>query len=224
MGSSRLPGKIMMKVGANPILDHVVSTLEKQFDKNCISIATTDNANDDIIEDYCKIRQLHFFRGSEQNVASRFKEILELYPDCSTFFRVCADGPLISTDTMLDSLKLISRNSFVTSMPNKGFPMGMNIELFNKDLFLNSYPLFHTPAHFEHVTRYFYESLTQYEVGLMETSIDNFNYDKLKFSVDTQEDLQFMTALFNEYPDINEKSANEKILCAMSFLSRQTIV
>jgi len=209
-----------MKVGANSILDHVVNTLEKQFDKNSISIATTDNANDDIVEEYCKSRSLHFFRGSEQNVASRFKEILELFPECSTFFRVCADGPLISTDTMLDSLQLIQRNSFVTSMPNKGFPMGMNIELFNKDLFLNSYPLFHAPAHFEHVTRYFYESITQYEVGLMKTSIDNFHYDRLKFSVDTQEDLRFMTAIFSEFPDINQKSANEKILCAMSFLSR----
>jgi len=221
MGSSRLPGKIMMKVGEKSILDHVVGSLGKKFDTSAITIATSDSEGDDVIQEYCENRGLDIFRGSESNVASRFKAILELYPECTSFFRVCADGPLISTDTMLEALELIKRKSIITSMPNKGFPMGMNIELFAKDLFLKSYPSFSNPGHFEHVTRYFYERLSEYEVGQIETNIDGFNYDSVKFSVDTKEDLDFISEIFKEYPDINEKSANEKIICAMRYIDSQ---
>ena len=219
MGSSRLPGKVMMKIGRRMLLDHVIDSLEKHFDLKTISIATSTGVSDDIIEEYANQRGLHVFRGSETHVASRYFEILQLFPECTSFFRVCADGPLISPDSMKKALDLLPHMEMVTSMPNKGYPMGMNIELISSEVFLLSYPSFSEDAHREHVTRYFYYHAEDYLMAYMGTSVENFHYDSMKFSVDTESDLQFMTQLFLEKPQINDLTADEKIVFVKSFLS-----
>ena len=54
MGSSRLPGKVMMDLCGHPVIEHVVNRLKKS---NCIDeiiIATSVNSNNQPIIDFCK--------------------------------------------------------------------------------------------------------------------------------------------------------------------------
>ena len=54
MGSSRLPGKIMLKTCGKTFLEHVIdrTAQSKTLDKTVI--VTSLNKDDDIIEDFCK--------------------------------------------------------------------------------------------------------------------------------------------------------------------------
>ena len=69
MGSTRLPGKILKKVDKDiPSLQYTINQLKfsKNIDK--IVIATTDLAEDDVIETFVKKQNLDCFRGNADNV------------------------------------------------------------------------------------------------------------------------------------------------------------
>src|ERR1043165_4577304 len=70
MTSSRLPGKILKEANGKPLLQHHIDRLKRTgFD---IVIATTTNATDDIVCRHSESNNIHYFRGSEDNVLSRF--------------------------------------------------------------------------------------------------------------------------------------------------------
>ena len=73
MGSSRLPGKVLMKVDSkNTILDSMINQLKysKLIDRTII--ATSKKMEDGVIEDFCKKNSLNYFRGNEKDVLDRY--------------------------------------------------------------------------------------------------------------------------------------------------------
>jgi len=193
------------------MLEIIIQSLVNRYDKNSIIVATTKNKIDNKIQKLCEDLSILYYRGEEENVASRFRTILNDDNSIKHFFRVCADGPLINLSGMEKSLKIIKNNDFVTSIPNKGFPMGANIELFKKHIFLNHYDFFYKKSHFEHVTRYFYEKIESFNHLFISTNNFSFNYNETKFSVDFKEDLDKMRKIFKNYPKINLLSVEEQI-------------
>ena len=75
MGSTRLPGKTMMKLDdSNTMLHYVVSQLgySKLLDK--IIVATTSLQEDDQIEKFCKDFGINCFRGNPKDLVDRYYE------------------------------------------------------------------------------------------------------------------------------------------------------
>ena len=69
MGSSRLPGKTLMKLNDELSTLHFVKnqlTFSKFIDE--IIVATTDLEEDDVIEEICKEMKVKCFRGSSNDV------------------------------------------------------------------------------------------------------------------------------------------------------------
>ena len=71
MSSTRLPGKVLLKVKNKTILDHLVKRIKLVNKINKIIIATTTNKNDQKIVNWCKKKKINYFRGSEKNVLER---------------------------------------------------------------------------------------------------------------------------------------------------------
>ena len=72
MGSSRLPGKVLKKLNDKTVLGHMIDRLKKSTIIDDIIICTTSNSEDDLIVNFCEKNQVKFYRGSENNVLSRF--------------------------------------------------------------------------------------------------------------------------------------------------------
>ena len=94
MGSKRLPGKVLMKIGKDNILNKLILSVKKVIGISDIIIATTLNREDNKIINYCKKNKINYFRGSTSNVASRFYKILTL-KDSKYFIRLNADSPFL---------------------------------------------------------------------------------------------------------------------------------
>ena len=71
MSSSRLYGKVLMKVNRKPLLLHLIDRIKKAKKIDKIIVATTTNPNDQKIVQFCKKNRIKFFRGSEDNVMER---------------------------------------------------------------------------------------------------------------------------------------------------------
>ena len=98
MGSSRLPGKVMMDLdGKNCLLDYVLNQLSysKLIDK--IIVATTKLQEDDIIVNHVQKRNLEVFRGSSNDLLDRYYQCAQKN-NLEHIVRITSDNPLVDPE------------------------------------------------------------------------------------------------------------------------------
>ena len=97
MGSSRLPGKMMMDLAGEPLLHWVLSRVKKAKLLDSIILATSDGAIDDQLVELAQKLNVPVFRGSETDVLGRFLEAANV-SKADHVVRVCGDNPLIAPE------------------------------------------------------------------------------------------------------------------------------
>ena len=90
MGSSRLPGKVLMKSCNKTLLSHLTERLSYSTLLNKIVVATSNLSQDNQIILNCKKDNIPFFRGSEKNVLERFTNAALNY-SADIIVRITAD-------------------------------------------------------------------------------------------------------------------------------------
>jgi spore coat polysaccharide biosynthesis protein SpsF len=200
MGSSRLPGKTMYEINGRPMIDYVLESLLTIFKKEQLIIVTSISSNNDPIRDYAFKNNISVYSGHEENVASRYFDVLNERNEISHMFRFCADTPLYDMSVVKKGLEVIGSSDVevVTSIPNKGFPMGCNVEIITREVFMKGYSQFSKPEHFEHVMGYFYENKEEFNVQFVSCDAKDYSYEKVKFSVDTEEDLSMIISVLKK--------------------------
>ena len=103
MGSSRLPGKVMMNVDdKNTLLYYVIQQLKfSKLAKNMMIATTTSEKDGDIVNFAIKMN-LNYFRGEMDNVLDRYYQCAKNF-SISTIVRISADDPLIDP-TVVDRI------------------------------------------------------------------------------------------------------------------------
>lgn len=96
MGSKRLPGKMFLPVNNKPMLLFMLDRLATVYNKNDLIVATSTNQLDDRIEDVCNENGYVCYRGSEENVFSRFRDLSQIYQDIDHFIRLTGDNPMVN--------------------------------------------------------------------------------------------------------------------------------
>ena len=94
MGSSRLPGKVLMDLEGGTVLARVVRRLERSRQISKVVVATTCEAADSAIVTECERLQSSCFRGSEHDVLDRYYQAAHENA-ADTVVRVTSDCPLI---------------------------------------------------------------------------------------------------------------------------------
>jgi len=94
MGSSRLPGKVLMPVAGKPLLWHILHRLGQCRTVETIAVATSTEARDDAIAQFCGDAGVICVRGPLHNVLERYRLAAER-TGAATLLRVTGDAPLI---------------------------------------------------------------------------------------------------------------------------------
>ncbi len=98
MGSTRLPGKVLMPITAQAnVLDWVIARVRQNRVIAKIILATTTLSQDDVLEAYAAAHELELCRGSEQDVLARYIGAGEEFA-LDALVRITADCPLIEPD------------------------------------------------------------------------------------------------------------------------------
>jgi spore coat polysaccharide biosynthesis protein SpsF len=193
MSSKRLPGKILKIVDGKPLLLFIVEKLVRCKNFTEFVIATSDHESDDPVESFCKKNNVSYYRGSLNDVASRFNEVSENY-QWDAFVRINGDSPLIDPYLIDKGVELFRQGKFdlVTNISPRTFPPGQSVEVVKTQTFKNVYSKITTDEDFEHVTKYFYKNPEKFDIVNFSS---NFNYGNIHFTVDTPEDFQQFSAI-----------------------------
>ena len=94
MGSSRLPGKVLMDVGGKPMLERVYDRVEQSHFVNKIVIASPNQLTDQPIWQLCRDKGWATSFGDEHDVLSRYWTAAQHYR-ADLIVRITSDCPLI---------------------------------------------------------------------------------------------------------------------------------
>ena len=197
MGSTRLPGKVMKLVdGKNPSLFHTINQLKscKTLDK--IIVATTNENEDDIIENYVKNIGIDVFRGSSDDVLDRYFQCAKSN-NFSAVVRITADCPIIDPNIVDEGVKIFSSGiyDYVTNTFPRSFPDGNETEVFSITSLKTAWRNSKLPSEREHVTPYFRNNAKIFRIKNFAFTSDISN---LRWTVDYEEDVLLVKNLISK--------------------------
>src|SRR5882724_7734671 len=106
MGSTRLPGKVLMDLGGQPVLAWVARAARKAAGVHEVWIATSMLPADDAIVEFCRKHAINFFRGSETDVLSRFVGCARA-AEADIILRLTGDCPFLDPDVIGAVVRLL---------------------------------------------------------------------------------------------------------------------
>lgn len=201
MGSSRLPGKIMKNLAGHEVLWQVVNRCQKSSADKII-IATTTNAEDDVIERFCVQNNLDYFRGSSENVLERYYLAAKKYK-ADIVVRITSDCPLIDPgiiDLCLEKFKKNKYDYLSNVVPgDRTFPRGLDVEVFSFSALKRAYQQAKENYEKEHVTPYIWENKKgEFRIGPMIIAGSEYarNY---RLTLDYPEDLRLISKIYEVF-------------------------
>ena len=158
MGSSRLPGKVLLDLAGRPVLWHGLTRVRQAKLVDKVMIATTDRPGDEPIRRFCLSQGITYFGGSESDVLDRYYQTALAAGagsgDC--IVRITADCPLIDPDVidMVIDAFLTSGADYVSNVQPPTFPDGLDVEVFKFTALQKAWREARLPSEREHVTPY----------------------------------------------------------------------
>ncbi|MCX5816457.1 MAG: glycosyltransferase family protein [Proteobacteria bacterium] len=219
MGSTRLPGKVMMElIDGKSVLGYLLDRLSACKYAHKIIVATTINPQDDILEQWLQDNGYLYYRGSEADCLDRFYQASRKF-NLDVIVRITSDCPLIDPQIVDDMISYyIANKDYIDYLSNRqhtNFPEGMDIEIL-------SYKILHEAAQFaslqrekEHINYYFLQRDDQYRIRYYNHGL-GMDYSRFKLSIDTRSDLDYIRTLFHDWSlpfGFNLKQLIEKLNC-----------
>lgn len=197
MSSVRLPGKVLLNVNGKPLLEYLLDRLKQSKKINMIVVATSTDESDEPIVNYCRRKKIHYFRGSLNNVAKRFKDTIEKY-ELAYFIRINADSPLIDSKIIDAGVEIFTSANYeiVTNCLYRTFPKGQSVEIFRSEAFIKGFEKIQKAEEFEHLSSYFYRNSEEFKIFNIQAINDN--YSGINLCVDTKEDLDLFTKILHK--------------------------
>lgn len=153
MTSSRLPGKVLLPVFGKPMLHHLVTRLRMVPSLDAIVLATTVNADDDVLEAFAREEGIGFFRGSEEDVMSRVIGAAAS-ADADIVVEITGDCPLVDPQIVEQVIRMFHAHqaAYVSNAHIRSFPDGMDVQVFRLETLRASAAMTDDPLDHEHVT------------------------------------------------------------------------
>ena len=193
LGSSRLPKKMIKQFGEKTILDFILNRARNLDNWPNVILATTDLDQDDELEKIAKNHNIDTYRGSVDDVASRFIEAANK-KNAKWINRLNGDNVFFDYEKINYAVKLVKTLPDVDLISNvsENHIPGFSVELVSRDVISRAYKKMNLFQK-EHVTKFFYENHKNYNIHWLS------NVEKLSaLAIDSIEDLDKALILLNE--------------------------
>src|SRR5262245_19532563 len=162
MSSARLPGKILADIAGQPMLQRVFIRTSRADTVTETIFATTTDASDQAVAEYCNFSGIQFTRGSQFDVLDRYYQAAS-QANADVVVRVTADCPLIDpaliddvVNTLLEGEYDFACNRLPPPWP-RTYPIGLDVEVCTFAALKKAWSESKEPQHREHAMPYFYE-------------------------------------------------------------------
>ncbi|MDN4066462.1 glycosyltransferase family protein [Paenibacillus vini] len=211
MGSTRLPGKVLMPLGDSCVLDYVVERCKLIQPVAQVIVATSTRLEDDPIASWCSSHDINCFRGEEDNVLSRYYDCAKVYQP-EYIIRVTADCPFVDYHFANLTVEAMRNHpsDIVINRQQSELTRGLSVELISFLALERIYQASTEERHREHVTYYAYEYPDQFEQTVINVP-DSILYPDLRMTIDTEEDYRLCSLLAERWKGCKDMRSDELI-------------
>jgi len=203
--ASRLPDKVLLDIGDEPMLVRVVERTRRARTLSDVLVATTLDPNDDEVVALCQQRGYACFRGSAYDVLDRYYQAASAF-QAEVVVRITADCPLIDpqvidevVERFLTPVEGKSWDFAANRLPppwGRTYPIGLDTEVCTYDGLKTAWEEAELPHQREHVMPFFYEQPERFRILLVDYRED---LGKLRWTVDTPEDLELLRQIYARF-------------------------
>lgn len=213
MKSTRLKKKLTLKINEREVIAHMIDRAKLYFSNMNIVIATSNNPQDDILEEITKREGVRIYRGHEDDVVLRlFNAALE--NKFKYFINITADCPLFGYyfNDEIYSLLHNENADLVTSLnlPHGIFTYGIRTTALKKVIDIKK------TSKTEVWGDYFYNNPDVFKVSKLDVPASKIrkNY---RLTLDYPEDFMFFEAVYSHFGKETYKTSSSDII---SFLDK----
>ena len=165
MGSTRLPGKVLMKLGSQEVLGWVVQAARNIFGVDEVVVATSVSKQDDPIEDWCGSNNINIYRGSELDVLSRYWKT-SVSESADVVMRLTADCPFLDSNVCATVLSLFKAEGadYASNVSPANWPDGLDCEVMKASCLRDADREASLKIEREHVTPFIQYNRNRYKV------------------------------------------------------------
>ncbi len=205
MGSTRLPGKVLMPLVGKPVVQQVVERLawSKTLDK--IIVATSTNEIDDVLAAFLKKNGINFFRGDENDVLDRFYQCAKKFK-LDVIIRITSDCPFVDAQLVDEIVNYFlmhkGKLDYAANVNPPTYPDGLDVEVFSFSALEKSWNEAKLQYQREHVTSFIRDNPQIFKIANITYKRD---LSKVRLTLDTPEDLQVVSNIYNSLYSKNPK-------------------
>ena len=205
MGSTRLPGKVLMKIQGLPMIIQMVNRLKSVAEVDEVIIATTNLISDDQIFEIAKSNRIYCFRGPEKDVLKRFF-LASKNHKAQHIIRITGDCPLVDPQIISELIEFYINGAYdfcgvasgagvANQKKIKRFPDGLDAEIFSFKVLKEAHLNATGNIYREHVTPFIWKNSKKYKIGSLYSKID---LSHLRLTVDNEEDFSFINWIYSK--------------------------
>lgn len=197
MNSSRFPGKVLADLNGLPMIVQQIKRVKLSKEISNLIVAISDDTSDDELAEELLGSNCEIYRGSQEDVFSRFCNIVSM-EDSNSFVRLTADCPLVMP-SIIDEVVRSFKGGSVDYMSNTitpTFPDGLDVEVFTRNAFFRLTELTLSAEEREHVTLGFHRNSDLFTRRNFEESRNRSN---MRWTVDYPEDLEFVRSIYAHF-------------------------
>jgi spore coat polysaccharide biosynthesis protein SpsF (cytidylyltransferase family) len=196
IGSTRLPGKVLMDFEGKTVLEHVISRVQRSRMVSEVVVATTFSISDLSIVKLCSEKGVRVFCGSEDDVLDRFYQAAKLLKP-ENVVRITADCPLMDPDVIDKVIKKhsLEKADYTSNTLIESYPDGEDVEVFTYKALVNAWSKAELKSEREHVTPYIKKHNDMFKLVSIENEED---LSSKRWTLDNQEDFELISIVYKE--------------------------
>ena len=193
MSSTRLPGKVLMKIeNEKTVLEFVLNQCKESKLLDRMIIATTNKIDDQEIVKAVKKLGFDYFCGNESDVLDRYYKCAKEFK-CKNIVRITSDCPLIDPEIIDNLIEIFLTHDldYVTNKLPINSPscnQGSEIEIFSFNVLKKIWTYSKKPSEREHVTPYIYNNPSKFKI----LNIPSKGMNSLRYTIDRENDLKLV--------------------------------
>lgn len=210
MSSTRLPGKVLADVAGEPMLVLLLRRLGHARAVGEIRVATSTEADDDAVAAAAAATGVGVHRGSLEDVLGRFAGAAAGHP--GPIARITADCPLVDpavVDAVVDLFERTPGCGYASNVEPRTYPDGLDVEVFSASALADADAETTDPREREHVTGLLRRHPDRWPPAAL---VGDQDLGELRWTVDTAEDLAFVSAVAARLGARRDRAGLEEIL------------
>ncbi|HCR52261.1 TPA: hypothetical protein DIV48_01265 [Candidatus Kaiserbacteria bacterium] len=215
IGSTRLPGKVLKPILREPMLARMLERVKRAKEIERVIVATSEKSRDDAVAELAKRAGVSVFRGSEDDVLDRMYRAAK-DASADVIVGLTGDCPLHDPGVIDEAVRhfIAANNPFAYAGTPANYPEGLDTDICTFTAFAEAAEQARLHSEREHIAQYFKNHPERFH-GLPWT-VGEGDYSSMHWSVDTAQDFEFVTKVFEKLHPANPSFNKDDVLALLA--------